>query len=166
MAWPKLDPKDLPPINPPKKAGRPTKYTDELGIEACAMVSQGISLRRICEMKHMPALQNLMIWLHKYDIFRERYERACQDKAEVFADETIPIADEATNKDNAHAIDVRVRARQWYASKLQPKKYGDTRLLEQGSGAPTLNIFITPAPGDAMINVTPAHKQLDDKDSD
>ncbi len=38
--------------------------------------------------------------------------------------ETIDIADEAT-EENVNSARLRIWARQWYASKLAPKKYGD-----------------------------------------
>ena len=50
------------------------------------------------------------------------YGRAQQARAEILADEIIEIAD---TEDDANRARVRVDSRKWYASKMQPHKYGD-----------------------------------------
>jgi hypothetical protein len=51
--------------------------------------------------------------------------------------ETIDIADEAT-EETVQSARLRIWARQWYASKMAPKKYGDRQELEH-SGALTVS---------------------------
>lgn len=52
----------------------------------------------------------------------KEYARAQQVRAELLADEIVEIADDATDSQKArNQIDVR----KWYASKMQPHKYGE-----------------------------------------
>lgn len=107
--------------------GRPTRYTKRLGSEICRRLAEGLSLRRICEQPGMPALRTVMGWLfeEQHPDFSQQYARAREAQAEVLADEIIDVADEAVDRDSAAAAKVKVDARKWAASKLQPKKYGD-----------------------------------------
>ncbi len=50
------------------------------------------------------------------------YNSAQQARAELLADEIIDISD---NEPDANRARVMVDARKWYASKMQPSKYGD-----------------------------------------
>ena len=52
----------------------------------------------------------------------DKYARAREMQADLMAAQTVTIADEAQD---ANLARLRVDARKWYASKLQPKKYGD-----------------------------------------
>ena len=55
-------------------------------------------------------------------ILSREYARAQQVRAELLADEIVDIADDAVDAGKArNQIDVR----KWYASKMQPAKYGD-----------------------------------------
>jgi hypothetical protein len=63
-----------------------------------------------------------MRWLGENAHFRERYARARECQAEVFADSITLIADGEGDPNDKR---VRIDARKWIASKLLPKKYGD-----------------------------------------
>ena len=56
--------------------------------------------------------------------FAATVARAREAGQDALAGETIDIADEAT-EETVQAARLRIWARQWYASKLAPKKYGD-----------------------------------------
>ena len=56
--------------------------------------------------------------------FAANIARAREAGQDTFAAETIDIADGATEK-NVNSARLRIWARQWYASKLAPRKYGD-----------------------------------------
>ena len=56
--------------------------------------------------------------------FSATVARAREAGQDAMAGETIDIADEAT-EETVQAARLRIWARQWYASKLAPKKYGD-----------------------------------------
>jgi hypothetical protein len=79
-------------------------------------------------------------WLGESDELSRLYTRARETCADVLADETVQISDEAKDSDSAAAARVRVAARQWYASKLKPRVYGDQ--VQVGLGAAEGGIVI------------------------
>src|SRR5690606_36207511 len=86
--------------------------------------------------------------------FLTKYARAREVQAEALADEMIDIADNGTNdwmekrnadgavigwQENGEALrrsDLRIKTRQWIASKLLPKKYGDKVAVTDPEGGP------------------------------
>lgn len=91
-----------------------------------------------------------------YDLIKDkdklqRYARACDDRADLIADEILSISDNTGNDmitlpDGREVVDnavvqrdrLRVDSRKWLLSKLQPKKYGD-KIDVAHSGSVTLN---------------------------
>jgi hypothetical protein len=57
--------------------------------------------------------------------FAEHYTKARDIQADVYADDIIDIADQATDAGLAR---VRIDVRKWHAGKTKPKKYGDKQL--------------------------------------
>ena len=107
-----------------KKIGRPSSYTDEIGIEICKLLSEGSSLVRICKLPHMPEISSIYRWLGapEHEAFRQNYTRARAEMTHNLAEQTLEIAD--LSKDPAKAR-LQVDARKWFASKMLPKVYGD-----------------------------------------
>ncbi len=123
-------------------AGRPPIYTEELADAICERISSGESLRRILKDEGMPSIATVMRWLLNIPEFDNKYARARQLQAEVWADEMIDIADDATNDymekknrdgdavgyelngENIQRSKMRLEQRRWYAEKLRPKVYG------------------------------------------
>ncbi|ACL06248.1 hypothetical protein Dalk_4570 [Desulfatibacillum aliphaticivorans] len=105
-------------------AGRPSAYTDEIAETICERIASGESVQSITSDEDMPSSAMVYRWLAdaRYSKFREMYTRARERQADFFADEIITIAD---TEDNPKKAAVRVQARQWAASKLKPRKYGD-----------------------------------------
>jgi len=60
--------------------------------------------------------------LRSSEFWDKKYQSILQDKADFLAEEITHIADVETDPARARN---RIQARQWYASKLQPVKYGD-----------------------------------------
>lgn len=110
--------------------GEPIDYTPELAEQICSLLVEGLSLRKICSRDDMPDKSSVCRWLASNADFRDQYARAREFQAELQAEEIIDIADEATDRNNAPAIAVRVDARKWTASKLLPKKYGSFKSIE------------------------------------
>lgn len=123
------------------KAGRPTKYTEELGIEICEKIATSSKgLHRLCkENDSFPSVPTIMRWLldGKHQSFCNQYTRAREEQAEFMAEEMLDIADDSS-RDTIHTEEgdyqnvefinrsrLRVDTRKWLASKLKPKKYGD-----------------------------------------
>lgn len=136
-------------------SGRPSLYTAELADRICARLAEGESLRAICRDDGMPCASTVFAWLDADEFFRSKYARAREVQAEMLADELREIADDGQNDwmerknadgecigwaENGEALrrsQLRVATRQWIASKMLPKKYGDKQQVEH-SGTLTL----------------------------
>lgn len=136
-----------------KQLGRPSSYTEELGLEICERLAHGEPLTKICKSDHMPYVSTVYRWLLKEKSFCDIYARAREDQADTMADEIAVIADETPDTEpvldkegniiemRLHSAYVqwqknRVDARKWVASKLKPKKYGDRQILAGDKEAP------------------------------
>ena len=117
--------------------GRPSIYTNELCETICARIALGESLNKIVTDDSMPAMTTVFRWLREKEEFRQNYEAAKAEQAELFADQIAEIIDteplQVVDQNGVSRVDSgwvswqrnRVDARKWIASKLKPKKYGD-----------------------------------------
>lgn len=103
------------------------------------------SLVRVCSQPGMP---NRTAFLDRVALdpdLQKRYADAMAARVDKYAEETIEIADDGSNDTYVDAdgnvkVDtdvvarskLRIAARQWYASKIAPKKYGDKVDLNHG----------------------------------
>tara|TARA_R110002110_G_scaffold181672_2_gene388084 strand:+ start:60 stop:506 length:447 start_codon:yes stop_codon:yes gene_type:complete len=124
---------------PKNPVGRPSKHTIELADIICERIADGESLRGICKDEDMPAKTSVFRWLAKKENqeFRDQYALAKTECGETEFDEIKDIIDAEPayfyDEKGNRRIDTgwiqlqRLRAdkRQWRASKLTPKKYGD-----------------------------------------
>lgn len=125
------------------KGGQPTKYTQEIGDKICAQIALGKSLAKITSENDF-CMTSIFNWLRTNEEFLKNYTRAKEEQAEVFAEQIVDIADDKIERDANGRIDsgavnharLRVDARKWVASKLKPKKYGDSTTLRGDSEAP------------------------------
>lgn len=140
--------------------GRPTIYSDDLCDRICALLAQGKSLRTICKSEDMPCVSTIFNWLRTNEDFLQQYTKAKEESADALVEEILDIADDGTNDwnethdeegknkgwkfNNEHyqRSRLRVDARKWYASKLKPKKYGETlnNKLSTDDGTPLIVI--------------------------
>lgn len=97
----------------------------------------------------MPCAQTVFVWLFKHPEFNDRYAKARDEQADVYADEIAEISDNGMNdwmdtndpdnpgyRVNGEAIArsrLRIDTRKWIASKLKPKKYGE-KIQQEVSG--------------------------------
>lgn len=119
----------------PKKTGRPSDYTDEIGTTICTQLAEGKSLVTICKSDEMPHISTVYYWLSSYSEFSDKYRTARDQQADTIADEVLKIPDElfenkltmsaAQLKSEVELARLRVDARRWHAGKLKPKKYGE-----------------------------------------
>lgn len=134
----------------PAKApmGRPSDYTVEIADRICARLADGTSLRTICLSEDMPDRTTVYRWLRTNEDFRNQYACAKEDSADALMEDILDIADDGTNdwmtvrdqktgeeyqilnKEHVARSKLRVESRKWAASKLKPKKYGDTALIK------------------------------------
>ncbi len=97
-----------------------------------------ITLISIAGMSLRDALKGKMSSQTFYELLKDEnkaklYARACDERADLIADEIFEIADNGASKDMLIKDDnvkvqrdrLRVDSRKWLLSKLNPKKYGD-----------------------------------------
>jgi len=146
--------------------GRPSIYTKELGLQICALLATGKSLRSICMDEKMPNTDTIYSWVldETKKEFSDNYVRARMIQADQKFEEMEQIADESfddiigDDKSDSARINARklqVDTKKWILSKMLPKKYGDK--LDLTSGGDKL-----PQP---ILNVIPAdNSNAEDKD--
>ena len=126
--------------------GRPSKYSDALARKICLLVSEGESLRAVCEQDGMPSKATIMRWLASNDSFRDQYAQAKEQAAFLMAEDLLEIADDGRNDwmerldsegqgigwqlngEHVQRSKLRIDSRKWLLSKLLPKKYGENIL--------------------------------------
>jgi len=59
-------------------------------------IRDGESLRSICRDKAMPARSTVHLWLANIEGFSDQYARVCEIRADVYADQILEIADDAS----------------------------------------------------------------------
>lgn len=126
------------------KRGRPSRYSEAVAAEICTRLSEGEALRSICADDHMPAVGTVCLWASEdREGFSERYARALQARAWLWAEEIMDIADTG---DDVNRDKLRVDARKWALSRLLPHRYGDRQTLEHTGkdGKPLQVQFIAP----------------------
>lgn len=138
----------------PKKKGRPTDYNNSLADRICNEIStSNKGLYHICkDNEDFPHPSTVYDWIAKHKIFADKYARARELQADMFAAEVVMIADtpcegikviskptgdEITKGDMTEHRRLQMDARKWASSKLAPKKYGD-KIQTEHSGEVTV----------------------------
>lgn len=122
---------------------RPTIYTPELADRICDLLATDTAcLDEICEKyPEIPSHDTIYKWRHRYMSFSEKYLQAMHSRGNLYAEETLKIAREKStfiDSEGNEKIDpgyvawqkMNVNLRQWHASKLAPKTYGDKQIIE------------------------------------
>jgi hypothetical protein len=119
---------------PPK--GKPRKrppITQELTLALCDRLAAGKPLYRICQDPKMPSLTEVYVRMAHDEAFGELIHRARAAQQHAMVDQTIELADSATPAD-WQVKRLQIWSRQWVASKLQPRFYGDRMQTEVSGG--------------------------------
>lgn len=117
-----------------------TKYTKELVDTVLQELAMGKSIRESLKTVNI-GWETWRLWLHKKTGLRERYNQAKEDGIEYSMADVDQIAKEAVKKSaetkmdmaNVKAIDTFIKHKQWMASKLAARKFGDKTQLEIGN---------------------------------
>jgi Pyruvate/2-oxoacid:ferredoxin oxidoreductase gamma subunit len=101
----------------------------------------------------MPSTSTFYQWLDNNTEKAKQYARATEVRADIIFDDILSIADENSNDTyiNDNGIEVvnsdviqrsrlRIDARKWVLSKLNPKKFGD-KIQTEHSGEVTTNVI-------------------------
>ena len=148
------------------------EYTPERADYILQEIASGRTLDSICREEHMPTAGAVVQWAnYDKDGFFMRYNRAVAVRAEIWADQIIAIADDdsgdfkedkdgrlVVDMDNINRAKLRIQARQWYVSKILPKRYGDALMLKAGDTK--ADAGQGPAPI-RIVGVEPVRKVID-----
>ncbi len=77
---------------------KPMEYDEEIAAEVCDRLSQGESLRSICEDPRLPSHQTIYKWAAVQPIFKTAYARAREAQMDKWSDDIVEIADDAKNE--------------------------------------------------------------------
>ncbi len=128
---------------PLKTAGqKPWVYDEAIALEVCERLSEGESLRSICEDPRLPSHQTIYKWAAVQPIFKTAYARAREAQMERWSDDIVEIADEAATATGERidkegtveaivdpgviqAAKLRIDTRKFLMAKLAPQRYGE-----------------------------------------
>jgi hypothetical protein len=144
---------------PPKKIGRPSKYTPELANEICERLSEGEPLRQICRDDHMPAWQKIYEWMQKDESLSGAIARAREVGQDAIAEDILREMDQKPERilskgggriDSGYVQLIKARAdvKLKLLAKWNPKRYGDNIKL---SGDPENPLQMGTAMLDAFV---------------
>ncbi len=117
-----------------------TKYTKELVDTVLQELAVGKSIREALKTVDV-SWEIWRQWLNKKTGLRELYSQAKEDGIEYSMADVDKVAKDAVRKSgetkmdmaNVKAIDTFIKHKQWMASKLAARKYGDRQSLEIGN---------------------------------
>jgi hypothetical protein len=117
-----------------------SKYTKELVETVLQELARGKSIRAALKVVSID-WETWRSWLIKKPDLREKYNQAKEDGIEYSMAEVDEVAKNAVKKSseskmdmaNVKAIDTFIKHKQWMASKLAAKKYGDRTQMEIGN---------------------------------
>lgn len=111
-----------------KPTGRPSSYNPEIGKKICEFIIGGNPLvpDKLRD-EGLPSVTTIFRWLAAHEGFRKDYAYAREIQANVYADETVMIADTCTDAAKAR---VQLDARKWHASHTNPKVWGDIQRVD------------------------------------
>ena len=121
------------------------KDKDNIFEYVCQEIEKGRALRNVLKDENMPSTSTFYQWLDNDEVKAKQYARATEVRADIIFDDILAIADENTNDTsiNENGIEVvnndviqrsrlRIDARKWVLSKLNPKKFGDKTDVTSG----------------------------------
>lgn len=131
--------------NAPAREGGKVEITNDIIDAVLDQVAGGKSLVKVCEAPGMPNRTAFLRRVAADPALQALYAEAMAARADKYAEETIDIADDGlndtyiddqgnvkTDTDVVARSKLRIAARQWYAAKIAPKKYGDKVDLNHG----------------------------------
>jgi hypothetical protein len=121
------------------------KEIDDIFNYVCGEIEKGRALRNILKDDNMPSTSTFYQWLDNNEDKAKQYARATEIRADIIFDDILNIADdnvndtytnddgvELTNHDVIQRARLKIDARKWVLSKLNPKKFGDKTDITSG----------------------------------
>lgn len=125
----------------PEQPRKSPRYSHELSERICERVANGETATAICREEGMPTWAELGRWRRENEDFARRFQIAREQGCEFWADDTIDIADDATNdyvtrltksgpvqvfnREHFERSRLRVDTRKWFASKMLRHVFGE-----------------------------------------
>lgn len=149
--------------------GAPTIRTDDLVNRILQGIADGYSTAVVCEQAGI-SRQTLCNWMMADRDLLDRYARAKALCADLYAEQIIEIADDASgdwmigkrgelviDREAVQRSHLRMEARKWYAARIAPTKYGDkgSSIVEGADLTPRKRIRVAFVTSDGQV-VTPA----------
>jgi hypothetical protein len=132
--------KPSPVSGPGRPAVRPSVTDPEAIEKVCDRLIAGMGMREACAPLDCPAECSVYARMAKDAEFAGIIARAREAQQHAIIDQTVDMADAATPED-WQVVKLRIWARQWRASKLAPKVYGE-RIDANISGALSLSALV------------------------
>lgn len=150
---------------PKAKMGRPSTFTQERAKEIVDHISGGGHVSKLVELGIVPNTTTLARWMREHEDFRQAVARAQEERAELWADQLIEIAD--TDED-ANRARVRIDARWKVIGSLLYRRYGVKQQVDINQN---INVAVIQAEqlmqlsqrAKEMIDVTPTVLKTDGK---
>ena len=130
-----------------RPAGRPSLFTGELAERICDELIDGKSLVEICNAEDMPNRRTVLRWMDADADFAAKCTRARELQADFEHDRMAMLEkDVISGAVDPQAARVVFSSKQWRASKLAPKKYGERVTNEHvgKDGGPIQSVSMTP----------------------
>lgn len=100
-----------------------TIYTPQIGQEVARLYAGGYSMQDISELgAWVPAPTTIVLWKNTHPEFAKLMQKAEEARADALIEQTLSIAD---NTFDPALANVRIKTRQYIASKLNRNKYGE-----------------------------------------
>ena len=144
------------------------KDKDNIFEYVCQEIEKGRALRKVLKDENMPSTSTFYQWLDNDEVKAKQYARATEVRADIIFDDILAIADENTNDTsiNENGIEVvnndviqrsrlRIDARKWVLSKLNPKKFGDKTIHSGDAENPIQTTF-------SILNIDPLSDESND----
>lgn len=107
------------------------KYSQDFCDLVCQLLREGMTLTAICKMEGFPSYSTVCRWKKQNQEFNELLEEAKKDRAEVFMDKIITIADNSMDgkidKDGVTAMRLATDGFEKAASAGDPATYGKAK---------------------------------------
>lgn len=125
----------LPPGGEPTgRKGRPTIYSEALGLKICGLVAEGHTLREITQMPDMPEMSTITFWAVDHAHFSPHYRRARAAAAHTHHDRIVGLTKKAESGEiDPSSAREAMRGLMWVAERGNPRDYGAKQELAHTS---------------------------------
>lgn len=101
-------------------------YSPLLADRFCDLVANGTGVTKVCERSDMPSYSNICKWRRLYPEFEKKLEQARQDRAELYFEKTLEIAESTdANRDEINLAKLKIDAYRKSAQVGNPDRFGD-----------------------------------------